>query len=67
MSLEDEDVTEDEIKCPYCDATKEDSWEQNMCDGEEKIITCDACEKDFDCSCSIIILYTTSKIGYDEI
>jgi hypothetical protein len=58
---DDEDITEDEIKCPYCEAVDHDSWAHNMHDGEVKTIQCHKCEKYFTCEFSIIILYTTSK------
>lgn len=50
----------DEVVCPYCGYEFGDSWEFQM-NGCEKI-TCDECNKEFECEAETTIAYSSCKL-----
>jgi len=55
----DYEYTED-IKCPHCDYVFNDSWEIGPDnDGEELVIECHECGKDFTVAKQISVTYST--------
>lgn len=54
----------DDVVCPYCGYVHSDSWEINFghgLDGETNV-SCDDCGKEFCCTRSITVYYTSTPI-----
>jgi nitrite reductase/ring-hydroxylating ferredoxin subunit len=56
----DGDIRHYEAVCPHCFQEQRDSWEYEMRDGEERTVSCQNCDKEFEISCSISVYYTSS-------
>jgi transcription elongation factor Elf1 len=48
------------ITCPYCGHEDENSWEYSS---DSTVVTCGACDKEFDMCRDIEVYYTTSKLN----
>ena len=68
MSAEFETQYEREPVCPHCGHKHRDSWEWDFGDGMEGEATfeCESCEKEFVCSKTVQISYSTQKVKTNE-